>query len=156
MYACATTSKTTYKTTKRQFAIHLLSLEYAPVVRRGNQVDVLIPTSYLFNLNSTNMSSQAPYILSPLYHLIKMYDVDTVSIQAIMPTPAMRDSKLLTRARAGIVGQHLWFDGLQKQLTFIYGGLKDKNLPVSNFVTGVTSPTIWVHWRFYQTHRKYD
>lgn len=144
------------KQQKREIAFGMLELEHAAVIHRGNQVDILLPTDLLFQAYSTNLTPEAARLLSPLYHAIKTYDVQTVSIQGIDLQHPLLNDRLLARARAGIVGQHLWQDGLNNDVPFVYGGLRAKDLPYSNLTKDLHAPLIWVHWRYLKTPRMYD
>jgi hypothetical protein len=144
------------KLQKRRLAFNLLAAEHILVIHRGNQFDVLIPTAALFQPRSTNMTSAAAYILSPLYHAINTYDVETVRINGLMMSHTNSNEKLLTRARAGIVGQHLWFDGLNRQVPMVYGGLRGTHLPTSDLTKDLHAPLIWVHWHYIVKSRMYD
>jgi hypothetical protein len=144
------------KQQKREIALGMLEDQHAAVIHRGNQIDILIPTALLFQTYSTNMQPNAARLLSPLYHAIKTYDVQTVSIQGINLLNPTHDESLLTRARAGIVGQHLWHDGLSNDVPLVYGRLRAKDLSDSNLTKDLHAPLIWIHWRYLKTPRMYD
>jgi|GEM_PF-4967284 len=159
MTACAPkphTAQPLTKHQKRDLAFHLLSMEDVAIIHRGNQYDVLIPTHLLFQPHSTNISPTAAMILSPLYHAIKTFDVQTVRVNGLMTKNPSSDQRLLTRARAGIVGQRLWFNGLNNHVPLVYGGLRGAHLPTSDLTKQLHASLIWVHWRYVVTPRMYN
>lgn len=141
---------------QRQLAYGLLAKQGVLTIHRGNQVDILIPTDLLFNMYSTNLTPTANQILDPLYHALTTYDIQTVRIQGLMLPGPSADEKLLNRARAGQVGQSLWWHGLGQKVPLVYGGLRGQHIPTSDLTKNFHAPVIWVHWRYYTTPRMYD
>ncbi len=140
----------------RALAFHTLSAEHVIVLERGNQVDVLIPTEFLFQMHSTNLAPFSANLLDPLEAAIKTYDVESVHVQGIMPLNQGRDEKLLTLARAGVITHALWYDGESSEVPIILGSVRSTDLPDSDLTKGVQAPLIWVHWSYVLTPRMYD
>ena len=142
---------------KRVLAFQMLTAAHVTIIERGNQVDVLIPTDALFQTHSTNMTSSASSILMPLYRAIKTYDIETVQVQGIMPLNLGHDEKLLTLARAGVVGHDLWLDGLDSEVPIVSGSLRpDDSSSFSDITKNLRAPLMWVHWSYELTPRMYD
>jgi hypothetical protein len=141
---------------ERSLAFHTLTAEHVTIIQRGNQVDVLMPASWLFQPHSSNISPSASSLLEPVYRAIKTYDVETVQVQGILHSNPGHDEKLLTLARAGIIGHDLWFDGLDSQVPIVLGGVRVNDLPNSNLTKDLRAPLIWIHWSYVLTPRMYD
>jgi outer membrane protein OmpA-like peptidoglycan-associated protein len=141
---------------KRALAITDLQSFGIPVINRGNQMDVLIPNALLFQPSSTNYAPTAKPILVDLYQVVRTYDLSTLQIRGLTTSDMTHNGHLLAQARAAGVADQLWLNGLHRTVPLVYGALQSKHPALTSITRDVHAPDIWVHWRYYQTPRKYD
>ncbi len=156
--ACAstTTIKPITKQDRRALAMTDLQSFGIPVINRGNQVDILIPDTLLFQPRSTNYAQTAKPILVDLYQAVRTYDVSTLQIRGLTTADMTHNGHLLAQARAARVADQLWLNGLHRSVPLVYGALQSKHPALASIIRDMQAPDIWVHWRYYQTPRKYD